>query len=64
MAALMNDPTASAALQQLRQSYGGDWSFDILSHQRFGSTVEVVGELRANGSTARATGVANGDGLT
>ena len=62
MAALMNDPTTSAALQRLRRIYGGDWSFDILSHQRFGRTVEVTGELRANGAHARATGIADGDG--
>ena len=61
MAAQLNDPTTAAALQKLQRAYGADWSFDIVSHQRFGRTVEVVGELRANGSKARETGTANGD---
>jgi hypothetical protein len=56
-----NDDTA-AIVARLKASFGDDWSFDILRHSTYGETVEVHGQLRANGSTARETGRVNGDG--
>jgi N-methylhydantoinase B/oxoprolinase/acetone carboxylase alpha subunit len=45
-------------VRRLKQAYGDDWSFDIVEHTLVGGKVEVMGELRANGSTARARGQA------
>jgi hypothetical protein len=42
-------------LQQLREAYGDAWSFEIVQHVPYSNTVEVVGQLRANGSTVRET---------
>ena len=43
---------------RLRDAYGDAWSFEIVRHSTYGSKVEVVGQLRANGSTVRETAVA------
>jgi len=43
----------NGSLRALREMYGDAWSFDILGHSFYGNSVEVVGELRANGATAR-----------
>ncbi|MBT6278296.1 MAG: hypothetical protein HOI95_29695, partial [Chromatiales bacterium] len=40
----------------LTSEYGEGWSFEVISHLRLGDSVEVVGEVRANGSSARETG--------
>jgi hypothetical protein len=41
----------------LRETYGDAWSFEIVGHSAHGSTIEVVGQLRANGATVRETAV-------
>ena len=50
-----------AIVRHLKDRFGDDWSFDILSHELLGGRVEVMGELRANGTTVREKGRA-GDG--
>ena len=56
---MMNPGTLSDAAHGLRARFGDGWSFDIVEHKRNGGGVEVVGELRANGATAREIGHAN-----
>jgi hypothetical protein len=42
-------------LRGLREAYGDAWSFEIVGHSAYGGTIEVVGQLRANGATVRET---------
>jgi N-methylhydantoinase B len=50
-------------VRRLREAYGDAWSFEIVRHNSYGNTIEVVGQLRANGSTARESAIAaGGDG--
>ena len=46
------------ALRGLRDANGSAWSFEIIKHTIDGGTIEVVGQLRANGATVRETAVA------
>ena len=49
----------------LKQAYGDHWSFDIVRHEWRGATTEVMGELRADGRSVRATGrIANSNGAS
>jgi N-methylhydantoinase B len=51
------------AVRRLHETYGDAWSFEIVQHHAHGSTIEVVGQLRANGSVAREAATAvGGDG--
>jgi hypothetical protein len=43
---------------RLRASFGNAWSFEIVRHGTLGNMIEVVGRLRANGSTVQETAVA------
>ncbi|MAG97731.1 MAG: methylhydantoinase [Rhodospirillaceae bacterium] len=53
------------AIKRLHQAYGDDWSFDIISHSMNGGSIEVVGEVRANGAQVRETGsTPGGNGMT
>ena len=45
-------------IRRLRATYGNAWSFEIMRHRTLGDAIEVVGQLRANGSTIRETAVA------
>jgi hypothetical protein len=45
-------------IRRLRATYGNAWSFEIMRHRALGDAIEVVGQLRANGSTIRETAVA------
>ena len=58
------NPEFDQRLRELRERWGDQWSFDIVSHERThsgsGAGVKVTGELRANGSTVREAGTANG----
>jgi hypothetical protein len=50
-------------VRRLHETYGDAWSFEIVQHHAHGSTIEVVGQLRANGSVAREAATAvGGDG--
>jgi Hydantoinase B/oxoprolinase len=53
-----NGGSLSEALRGLRDAYGNAWSFEIIKHSTNGGTIEVVGQLRANGATVRETAVA------
>jgi hypothetical protein len=45
----------------LREAYGDAWSFEIVEHSAYGNTIEVIGQLRANGSAVRETAVTGRD---
>ena len=49
-------------VKMLNTKFGGGWSFDIVEHDLLSETVEVVGELRAGGTSARERGQAGRDG--
>jgi len=55
-------PAAGGALarvlRELQQAHGDAWSFEIVGHSAYGGSIEVVGQLRANGTTVRETAVA------
>jgi N-methylhydantoinase B len=53
-----NGASLGEALRGLRGACGDAWSFEIVKHSTAGGTVEVVGQLRANGATVRETAVA------
>ena len=55
-------PSVAAIVSRLKLAYGEDWSFDIVSHNLLDGHVEIVGELRANGMSARERGSAQGNG--
>jgi hypothetical protein len=57
-AANRNGGSLGEALSGLRAAYGSAWSFEIVRHTTNGHTVEVVGQLRANGAIVRETAVA------
>ena len=50
----------SQTVRRLHEPFGPTWSFEIVSHERNGEGVAVVGEVRANGTRARETGKTNG----
>jgi hypothetical protein len=50
-----NGASLGEALRGLRGAYGDAWSFEIVKHSTAGGTIEVVGQLRANGATVRET---------
>ena len=53
-----NARSLTEVIRGLREAYGDAWSFEIVQHSAYGNTIEVVGQLRANGSTVRETAVA------
>ena len=56
-----SDPSdVSEIVRQLHEAFGPTWSFEIVSHERNGESVAVVGEIKANGTQARETGRTNG----
>ena len=59
IAARQEHPLAEV-LRGLREAHGDAWSFEIVRHSAYGNTIEVVGELRANGSTVRESAAAAG----
>jgi N-methylhydantoinase B len=48
----------SDALRGLRGAYGNAWSFEIVRHSAYADKIEVIGQLRANGTIVRETAVA------
>jgi hypothetical protein len=50
-----NGRSRTEVLRGLREAYGDAWSFEIVGHSAYGGTIEVVGQLRANGATVRET---------
>jgi hypothetical protein len=55
-----NGRPLSDALHRLRNAYGDAWSFEIVRHGAYKGGIEVVGQLRANGSTVRETAIVSG----
>jgi N-methylhydantoinase B len=53
-----NGRSLPEALRGLRKAYGDAWSFEVVHHSTYGTRIEVVGQLRANGATVRETAVA------
>ena len=53
-------PPIDAVVRKLRQAYGDDWSFEIVAHNLNGAAVEVIGEIKANGTSVREAGRADG----
>ena len=52
-----NVRSLTEVIRGLRETYGDTWSFEIVQHSTYGNTIEVVGQLRANGSTVRETAI-------
>ena len=50
-------PGEPEILGRFRQTHGNAWSFEILHHGFYGNSVEVIGQLRANGAVARESAV-------
>jgi len=48
-------------IRGLREAYGEAWSFEVLEHNTTTDAVEVVGQLRANGTNVRESAVAGWD---
>ncbi|MCH7477879.1 MAG: hydantoinase B/oxoprolinase family protein, partial [SAR324 cluster bacterium] len=53
----------AAVVRALNEAFQGNWSFDIVGHELLGERVEVTGELRANGTSAREKGRAERHGV-
>ena len=60
--AVENLPIA-AVVRALNKAFQENWSFDIVGHELLGERVEVTGELRANGTSAREKGRAERNGV-
>jgi N-methylhydantoinase B len=50
------------AIARLREAYGGAWSFEVVNHSINGGAIEVVGQLRVKGASARERAAASGHG--
>ena len=50
------------SVRRLREMYGDSWSFEIVQHTARHGRIEVIGQLRANGSTVREAATAAGGG--
>jgi N-methylhydantoinase B len=57
-------PAIGDVVRQLRAAYGDAWSFEIVEHRAHDGVIEVVGQLRANGSTAREAAVVDNSGCS
>ena len=52
------DRPLTDVIRGLREAYGEAWSFEILEHNASTDAVEVIGQLRANGTSVRESAVA------
>jgi hypothetical protein len=57
-------PAVGEVVNQLRALYGDAWSFEIIEYRAQGDVIEVVGQLRANGSIAREAAIADHAGCS
>jgi len=57
-------PAIGDVVHRLRAAYGDAWSFEIVEHRVHGHVIEVVGQLRINGSTAREAAIADDRGCS
>ena len=49
-------------MARLNQRLGSDWSFDVQRRHRNGGGIEVLAELKSNGTRVQRTGTSNGNG--
>jgi N-methylhydantoinase B len=56
-AAERRDRSLTEVTRGLREAYGEAWSFEILEHNASTDAVEVIGQLRANGTSVRESAV-------
>ncbi len=47
------DRPLTEVIRGLRAAYGEDWSFEVMEHSASAHAVEVIGQLRANGTSVR-----------
>jgi N-methylhydantoinase B len=57
-AAERRDLSLTEVTRGLRAAYGEAWSFEVLEHNTTMEAVEVIGQLRANGTSVRESAVA------
>jgi Hydantoinase B/oxoprolinase len=52
------DRTLTEIIRGLREAYGEAWSFEVVEHSATAHAVEVIGQLRANGTSVRESAIA------
>jgi hypothetical protein len=52
------DRPLTEIVRGLREVYGEDWSFEVVEHSASAHAVEVIGQLRANGTSVRQSATA------
>jgi N-methylhydantoinase B len=52
------DRPLTEVIRGLREVYGEDWSFEVVEHSASAHAVEVIGQLRANGTSVRQSATA------
>jgi N-methylhydantoinase B len=57
-AAEHRDRPLTELIRGLREAYGEAWSFEVLEHSTTKDAVEVIGQLRANGTSVRESAAA------
>ena len=57
-----DDRSLRDSVRRLRETYGDSWSFEIVQHTVRSGRIEVIGQLRADGSTVREAATAGGGG--
>ena len=55
-------PSVEDLVARLNQRFGSDWSFDVQRRHRNGGGIEVLAELKSNGTRVQRTGTSNGNG--
>ena len=53
------DRTLTELIRGLRDAYGEAWSFEVVEHSASAHAVEVIGQLRVNGSSVRESAIAS-----
>lgn len=53
------DRPLTEVIRGLREAYGEAWSFEVVEHSVTAHAVEVIGQLRANGTSVRETAIAD-----
>ena len=52
------DRPLTEVIRGLREAYGESWSFEVVEHSASAHAVEVIGQLRANGTSVRESAIA------
>lgn len=53
------DRPLAEVIRGLREAYGETWSFEVVEHSATAHAVEVIGQLRANGTSVRESAIAD-----